>query len=221
MKKLNLHPPQAYPTDAESVVSTFQPMPVTTTLQTDRCLLVLLPSDIDHSAVTRQIWELAHTSGRQVQLLGLCEDRAEEPALRRGLVGMASLLEDGKICAEVKVDIGTNWMAIVKAHYKPGDAMVCFADQRTGLLQRPLSQILESSIAATVYILSSPTPQKANSNLLSQISTWLGFIVIIIGFGMLQANIIQLPKGWLQGVLLTLSLLPEFLLIWVWNARFG
>lgn len=221
MNKLNLHPPQAYPTDDESVVSTFQPMPVTTTLGTDRRLVVLLPPDIDYSAVTRQIWELAHTSGMQIQLLGLCEDRAEEPALRRALVGMASLLEDGKICAEAKVDIGTNWMAVVKANYKPGDAIVCFTEQRTGLLNRPLSQVLESSFAATVYILSSPIPQKANSNLLSQISTWLGFIVIIIGFGLLQANIVQLPKGWLQITLLTLTILPEFWLIWVWNGRFG
>jgi hypothetical protein len=221
MNKPNLQPPQTYQTDAQSAVSTFQSMPVTTTLGADRRLIVLLPSDIDYSAVTRQIWELAHASGMQVQLLGLCEDQAEQPALRRGLVGMASLLEHSKICAEAKVDIGTNWMAVVKANYKPGDAIVCFADQRTGLLQRPLSQILESSFAATVYILSSPTPQKANSSLLSQISTWLGFIVIIIGFGMLQANIVQLPKGWLQITLLTLTILPEFWLIWVWNGRFG
>jgi hypothetical protein len=221
MNKLDLHSSQAYPADDESIVSTFQPVPLTTTLETDRRLVVLIPSDIDYSAVTRQIWELAHTSGMQVQLLGLCEDQAEQPALRRGLVGMASLLEHSEICAEAKVDIGTNWMAVVKANYKPGDAIVCFADQRTGLLQRPLSQVLESSFAATVYILSSPAPQEANSNLLSQISTWLGFIVIIIGFGVLQANIIQLPKGWLQITLLTLTILPEFWLIWVWNGRFG
>jgi hypothetical protein len=221
MNKLNLHPPQAYPTDAESVVSTFQPVPLNTTLETDRRLVVLIPSDIDYSAVTRQIWELAHTSGMHIQLLGLCTDRTEEPALRRALIGMASLLQDSKICAEAKVDIGTNWMAIVKANYQPGDAIVCFAEQRTGLLNRPLSQVLESSFAATVYVFSNPTPQKANSNLLSQIITWLGFIVIIIGFGLLQANIVQLPMGWLQITLLTLTILPEFWLIWVWNGRFG
>lgn len=221
MNKLNLHPPQEYQTNAESVVSTFQPKAVTTTLGPDRRLIVLLPSDIDHSAMTRQIWELAHTSGIQVQLLGLCEDRTEEPTLRRALIGMASLLQDSKICAEAKVDIGTNWMAVVKANYKPGDAIVCFAEQRTGLLNRPLSQVLESNFKATVYILSSPVPQKAKSSALSQISGWVGFIGIIIAFGMLQANIVQLPKGWLQNILLTISILPEFWLIWLWNGRFG
>ena len=221
MNKLNLHPPQAYQTDAQPIVSTFQPVPITTTLETDRRLIVLLPADIDYSAVTRQIWDLAHTSAMQVQLLGLCEDDAEEQAHRRGLINIASLLQNGGMCAEVKVAMGTNWMAVIKSNYKPGDAIVCFAEQRTGLLNRPLSQVLESSFAATVYILSNPIPQKANSNLLSQISTWLGFIVIIIGFGLLQANIVQLPKGWLQITLLTLTIFPEFWLIWVWNGRFG
>jgi hypothetical protein len=221
MNKLNLHPPQAYPADNKTVVSTFPPVPVNTTLKTERRLIVLLPADLDYSAATRQIWELTNATGMHVQLLGLCEDRAQEPALRRTLVGMASLLQDSKICAEAKVEIGTNWMPVVKANYKADDAIVCFAEQRTGLLHRPLSQVLESNFNATVYIFSIPAQQNVKSSALSQISTWLGFIAIIIGFGILQANIVQLPKGWLQSVLLTLSILPEFLLIWLWNGRFG
>jgi hypothetical protein len=144
MNKPNLNP-QTYQADAQPVVSTFQPMPVTNTLGTDRRLIVLLPSDIDYSAVTRKIWELAHTAGMQVQLIGLCEDTTEEQAHRRGLINIASLLQDGSIFAEAKVAIGTNWMAVVKSNYKPGDAIVCFAEQRTGLLNRPLSQVLESN----------------------------------------------------------------------------
>lgn len=221
MNKLNLHPRQAYQTNTESVVSTFPPVPVNTTLETDRSLIVLLPSDIDYSSVTRQIWEFAHASGMHVQLLGLCEDRIEEQAHRRGLINMASLLQDGSICAEATVDIGTNWMAIVKSNYKPGDAIVCFAEQRTGLLRRPLSQVLESNFKATVYILSNLTPLKAKPSTISQVSAWLGFLGIIIGFVVLQAYIVQLPKGWLQSTLLTLSILPEFWLIWVWNRWFS
>jgi len=221
MNKLNLHSPQAYPTDHESVLSTFPPLPVETTLETERRLIVLLPTDIDYSTATRQIWELTNATGVRVQLLGLCEERDQEPALRRTLVSMASLLQGSKICAEAKVDVGTNWMAVVKSNYRPGDAIVCFAEQRTGLLQRPLSQVLESNFNATIYILSSPAPQKFQSNALSRVTAWLGFIAIIIGFGVLQANIVQLPKGWLQSVLLTLSVFPEFLLIWLWNSRFG
>jgi hypothetical protein len=184
-------------------------------------LLVLVPASADYSAATRRSWELAQATAMHVQLLGLCEDAAEEPCLRRGLVTMASLLQDSGISVETKVDIGTDWVDIVKTHYETGDMIVCFAEQRTGLLRRPLSQVLESNLKATVYIVSSLVPQRSTSNSLSQLRTWLGFIGIIIGFGILQANIVQLPEGWLQNILLILSTIPEFWLIWVWGGWSG
>lgn len=183
-------------------------------------LIVLVPTDIDYSVATRQIWKLAHATNMNVRFLGLCKDRAEESALHRELITMASLLQDGKIAAEVKVYLGTNWLDIVKTSYKPDDMIVCFAGQPTGLLRKPLSQILEANFKATVYILSGLTPQKSKPNRLLQLSAWLGSTVIILGFGILQARVIQLPEGWFQSVLLVLSILPEFWLIWVWNSLF-
>jgi hypothetical protein len=184
-------------------------------------LLVLVPADTDYSAATRRIWKLAQDNGSQVQLLGLCKDTAEEPALRRGLLNMTSLLNHEGVCADAKVEIGTNWMHLIKNHYTAGDMIVCFEEQHPGLLHRPLSQVLKSNFKATVYILSDLTPQKPKPNLLSQAGAWLGFIGIIIGFGIVQANIVQLPDGTFQNSLLILSLLPEFWLIWMWGSQVG
>ena len=184
-------------------------------------LLVLVPTTIDYSAATRRIWELANATGMNVQLLGLCKDAAEESGLRRELITMASLLQDGKIAAEVKIDIGTNWLDVVKYNAKANDMLVCFAEQRTGLLRRPLSQILQSNLKATVYIISGLTPQKTKPNRLLQISAWLGSSAIILSFGALQANLVRLPEGWLQSTWLILSIIPEFLLLWFWNGLFG
>jgi len=184
-------------------------------------LLVLVPTDIDYSAATRRIWKLAKAARMHVQLLGLCQDTAEEPGLRRGLFMMASLLQDEGIFAEVKVHIGANWVNVVKTYYKAGDVIVCFAEQRTGLLRRPLRQVLESNFKATVYILSNLTRQKPKLNMLSQVSAWLGFIGIIAGFGILQTNVVGLPEGSFQNGLLILSIIPEFWLIWVWGGWFG
>lgn len=180
-------------------------------------LLVLVPTDIEYSAATRRIWELAHATGMPVRLLGLCRDATEEPRLHRELVTMASLLQDSRVHTEANVDIGTSWMEAVKCHYQPGDMIVCFTEQRTGLLQRPLGQVLESNFKATVYILSGHTLEKPKSNTLPQIAAWLGFIALIAGFGILQANLVRLSEGWLQNVLLSLSITLEFWLIWVWN----
>ena len=204
MIKLNTNPVSlTYPIDSECV----------------HRLIVLVPTNIDFSAATQQIGGLAHATGMHVQLFGLCTDTTEESRLQRGLISMSSLLQNDKIPAEVKGEVGTAWMDALKTSYEAGDMIVCFAEQQTGILRKPLSQILESNLNATVYILSNPTPQKSQASRLSQISTWLGIIVVIAGFAMLQAKIVQLPEGWLQNTLLILSVIPEFWLIWVWDGQ--
>jgi hypothetical protein len=192
-----------------------------TDIESTHQLIVLLPSGTNYSAMTRRIWELANTTCRNVQLLSLCKDPAEEQSLRRRLITMASLLQDGRICVEVRVAFGTNWVAAVREIYRTGDRIVCFAEQRAGLLQRPLSQILESNLRATLYVLSDPTPEKSKSSKLSQLLYWFGFLVTLVGFGLLQTKILQLPESSFQSILLILSILPEFWLIWVWNSLFG
>jgi hypothetical protein len=207
--------------DTQPVVSTFPPIPIDTIPGTVRHLIVLVPADTDTSAATQQIWKLADATGRNVQLLSLCNEAAEEPALRRRLITMASLLQDGGTCAQANVAHGTNWVEAAKAHYQTGDIIVCFEEQHTGLLHRPLGQVLESNLKATVYILSTLTPQQPTSNLFSQVGTLLGFVAIIISFTLLQVNIVQYPEGWLQNILLIFSSIAEFWMIWVWHSRFG
>lgn len=197
--------PLAYPTDSQRGME-YPPR-----------LIVLVPANIECGAATQQIWGLAHAACMHIQLLGLCNDATEESRLRRGLITMASLLQNSKLSAEMKVATGTDWLNTLKTNYEAGDMIVCFAEQETGFLRKPLSQILESNLKATVYILSNPAPQKFNSNRLAQLRIWVGIIVIIAGFTLLQAKIVQLPPVWLQNLLLILSIISEFWLIWVWG----
>lgn len=186
----------------------------------DRRLIVLISQGTDYSAATRRIWELAHATNMPVLLLGLCNDATEQPGLRRELITMASLLQAGKVTAEVKVDIGSSWLDSVRNHFQAEDRIVCLSEQRAGLLRRPLSQILESNFKATVYILPGLTLKTSDSNRLLPSMTWLGSLGIVIGFGILQAKMVQLPQNSLQNALLILSIFPEFWLIWVWNSLF-
>ena len=204
-----------------SSISLAHATPIPVELTSPHCLIVLIPSEADYSAATRRIWELANATNMHVQLLALCKNLTEEPSLRRRLVTMASLLQDGRILVEAKVVVGTNWVAAVKNLYATGDMIVCFSEHRTGFLQRPLGQILESNLNATLYIISGLTPSKSKSSPLSGVGSWLGFIGIILGFGILQTQVVQLPGSLLQSILLILSILPEFWLIWVWNSLFG
>lgn len=187
-----------------------------------RRLIVLIPIDTDYGAATRRIWELAHATGMCVLLLGLCKDVAQEPSLRRGLVTVSALIRDGRVPVEAKVEVGTNWVDAVTRNYQRDDMIVCFAEQRAGLLHKPLSQILESRFDAPVYILSGVyPPQHERLNWVSQFLAWTGSIGIIVVFFLLQIRITSLPRDWAQTTLLILSVIGETWLIWGWNSLFS
>ena len=213
MNKLNTKP-QA-PSFAMAI--DFPPEPGLT-----RRFVVLVPPDSNHTAAARRIWELAKTTGRSVCLLGMCKDAAQEPALHRDLITMSAMIADARTHVDVRVQVGTNWPDLVKQNYQPGDMIVCLAEQHTGLLHRPLSQILQSNFNIPVYFLSGLTPQNlSQSNRLSQTMAWAGSIGIIPAAAILQIRITSLAQDWFQTVLLILSVIAEAWLIGVWNSLFG
>jgi hypothetical protein len=185
-------------------------------------LVVLIPAEADYPLVTKRIWKLAMETGMQIQMIGLCKDLVQEPSLRRGLVTMSALIEDGRVHAQAKVEIGTSWAEAVKHNLQAGDMIVCFAEQRAGLLHRPLSQILQANLKVPVYVISGLAPRvSSRSNWLSQIFAWGGSLGIIIGSSVLQFQITSLPQGWAQSAVMILSFIGEIWLIWGWNSLFG
>src|SRR5262249_12473355 len=149
-----------------------------------------------------------NAAGASVQFLGLCNDAAEEPSLRRGLVTLAALVYDGRISTEVKIETGKNWVSAVQSNYQMGDMIVCFAGQSTGLFHQPLSQILQTKLNLPMYILSDIQPQNVSrSNWLTQTAAWLGSIAIIVVAFLLQIRLTSLPQDWTQTTLLILSVI--------------
>jgi hypothetical protein len=186
-------------------------------------LLALVPADVDYSIPMKRIWELATTTGLPIQLIGLCNDPAQEPSLRRELVTISALIRDGRVRVDANVEIGTNWVEVVKRTLQPGDRIVCFAEQQVGLFHRPLSQILQSNIKMPVYILSGLTSPDGprSSHWFSQLMAWMGSIGIIAGSALLQIRIASLSQDWAQTSLLILSVIGEAWLIWSWNSLFS
>ena len=200
---------------------TLSPAPVSGPEPVHR-LIVLVPElEWDYIPAIHRIWELANAQSARVLLISLCKDPKQELSLRRALVILCAMVQDGSIPVETNVEIGTNWVDIVKRNYQTGDMIVCFAEQRAGLLHKPLSQLLESNLTVPVYIVSGLYVPKPKSNWIAQVTTWLGWIGIIAGFCLLQIKIIQVPEGWFQNILLILAVIAEIWLIWIWDSQFG
>lgn len=223
MNKLDLHTSSlSHPADEQIDVSSFRHYSTNTVPEQQR-LLVLIPANADYSSMTRQIWELANsTHSTSVQLFSLCKDILEEPGLRRSLATLCALIGEAGVSVETKVEVGTNWVEGIKRNHQRGDLVVCFAEQRTGILQRPLSQILQSNLNIRVYILSGVDAQNLpRTNWFSQFMAWSGSIGIIAGSFLLQIRITSLPQDWAQTTLLIFSVVGEIWLIRAWNNLFG
>jgi hypothetical protein len=190
--------------------------------QSARRLVVLVPDlEWDYMPAIHRIWELGAAQPAHVLLLSLCQDPQQELSLRRALVILCALLQDGRIPVETNVEIATNWVDVVKRNYQTGDIIVCFAEQQAGFLQKPLSQILESNLTIPVYVVSGVHIPKPKSNWLAGVTAWLGSIGVIAGFGLLQIKIMQVSEGWFQTLLLILVVIVEIWLVWVWDSQFG
>ena len=190
-------------------------------LEPARRLIVLVPGlEADLTVVTQRVWELANATGAHIKFISLYSDKMLEPTLRRRLATMSAFVKNGDVSAEAEVISGKNWVEAVKARRQTGDTVVCFAEQREGLLQKPLSQILQSDLDMPLCILSGLYLQNdTRSNWITRAAAWIGFIAIITGFFMLQIKIDHLTKDWTIPLQI-LTTAVEFWLIWAWNNLF-
>lgn len=191
-------------------------------IQPARRLMVLIPYlEADLAPIAYRVWELANASGARVQFIGLYTDATLELSLRRQLINLSAMVNDGKMIAETEVIFGKNWVDVVKLRWQVGDLVVCFAEQRVGLLRKPLSQVLLSDLDVPLFILSDLYPQNdSDSTWTTQIAAWVGSIAVIFSFFLLQVRIDHLAEGLPYIVLEILSITVEVWMIWAWNSLF-
>jgi hypothetical protein len=193
-------------------------------LQPAARLIVLVPEfEADSAIVARKIRDVAKALESRIQLIGLSKDASHEPSVRRRLVTLSALVEDQTIFVESKVEFGNSWLNAVLPHWHQGDVIVCFAEQHSGFGSKPVHQILQANLNATVYVLSGVQMQKEHSRpvWLSNTMAWAGSIGLILGFFWLQARLIQPAQNGIQSALLYGSLIVEAGSIWAWNNLFN
>jgi hypothetical protein len=186
-------------------------------------LIVLIPSlDADPALTARRVWELANATGARIHFISLSSNAAQEPGLRRQLVLVSAMVNDGLVFSDLEVVAARNVVQVVRSRWQPGDMVVCFAEHRVGPLNRPLSHLLQANLDVPLFILSGiDLGERSRPNWLTQVAAWIGFLGIILGFFFLQARIDGLTRGGLQTMLLLISVCVEAGTIWMWNRLIG
>ncbi len=192
-------------------------------LKSARRLLVLVPNfDINLSAFTSRVWELATATGSSILFLSLVNDAESELKQRRELTSIISLFKNAHMDVQTKIAFGNDWVEVVRENLRVGDMVVCIAKQRTGSLNKVLSETLSARLNTQVYILTDIASQKeSNKNWISETTARIGSLAIILGFFFLQVRIIDLTKDGVRTLFLLISLPIGMGLLWTWNSLFG
>ena len=198
-------------------------------------LVVVLEDAAEAAWLVSRILELAQRRNLGILLLGVAPDSSGAAELRRQLITIAAFIrqEQARIglggsrgipanSPEIQIESGRGWLPGIKAELQPDDTLACYSGQTIGVLERPLSDVLASSLKMHIYVFAGPeSPGNHQGHALSQIATWICSAVSIGGFLILQAQIVTQVQGWAQSALLLLTLGVEVAWIWFLNSLFG
>ncbi len=200
-----------------------------------RRLVVVILHTEEEALLASRISEVAKPQGMSVLLIGVVPSPTREAELRRQLVTIAAFLREeggsgmrnGSQAAksqrvDVRIERGRDWIAAIKAQLQPGDMVACYSEQKVGVLEKPLSDILSSSLALPIYTFAGLRAQRASQqSLFGEIASWAASLASIGGFFLLQARIVTAVQGWMQSALMLIALIVEAAFIWFLNSLLG
>lgn len=197
-------------------------LPDRSTERPQRVIVLVPEAEIDPAHAAGKISEIAAAASASVQFIGLSADLYREPALRRQMATLSAFLETANIPVRSRVEIGNNWLNALRLEWQTGDIIVCFAGVPAGMARKPLSQLLESSPEAIIYVIDGLPHQarRPSSGRWSGVAGWSGSLVILLGMFWLQVEITHVPTEGTRTLLLCVSVFIEFGLIRLWNSLF-
>lgn len=201
-------------------------MPEGVTPPPARRLVVLVPDlDLDESALSRRVWNLAAPNKLAVLYLGLSRSAPEEPHARRRLATVAALTRDDWVQVSTTLAVEEEWAGALRLLLRSGDLIVCHSEQtaRTWRGARPLGNALCEILQTPVYLLqgfyAGDPAQPAHPT--ARFMFWGGSVVILAAAFWMQVQISALPKNWSESALMVLSVVAECGLIGLWSQIFN
>lgn len=208
------------PADIREDVLLFPEKPV---LTSSRRLVVIVPrGNIAENTLARRIWQLASTSGLGVLYVAIAPDNEQVPYYHRRLADLTMMTSNDRLHAYTHISYENDWVTVVRQILQPGDVLVCMANHMVfkNFVQRiKLGEELVKIGKAPVYMLGGmkigPTPEWEFAY--KEVAAWVASLLLIIAFFGLQAGIDHSISGQLSKILIVMTIVAEFLLIFKIN----
>jgi hypothetical protein len=196
-------------------------------------LLVLVPEgDLPLIELAQRIWGLAAEAGAAVLLVGLAGSPEREPRTRRTLAVLATHVRFETVPVSTRVARVSNWLAAVKQLWRPGDRVVCFADEVVavgplGWRTQPLDEALQAQLRLAPFVIrdAGGVPLHAAGRPAGrwrQAAWWAASLALVALFLSLQAWLVTTITGRMGNVLLVVTVVGEFVLLdalYQWRLR--
>ncbi len=188
-----------------------------------RRILVLLPDGrIDQERLVSRVQHLVEYTDLEVLYIGLRLGPDEDWRGFRQLAELLTASVKAGLRVQTRLLAKGEWLPILRGIVEPGDLILCHAEQSARQSKDPYGTLgwwVASSLNVPVYVLSGmytqslPYPVSSALRLAFRIAP----ILIVAGFFWIQVQIDKLVTGLTHTLVLSLSVLIEFGLVFLWS----
>jgi hypothetical protein len=175
-------------------------------------LVVLVPDGLVETAkFARQVRWLALQQQRDVIFLAIAA-RQDTMSASRLLATVEAITRDAMLRVEsLQIETGS-WVKAVKSVYRVGDLVVCHEGQRVakGLGKKiPLEQLLSKDLRLPTSVLTGFYEGETISlqPILKSLIFWIGSILIVAGFSLIEYRVDHLMSGAIRIVILSILII--------------
>jgi hypothetical protein len=186
-------------------------------------LIVIIPECLSgDTELAHKIHHMAANRHCDVFYLTLLDDEDRYMTVSRSMATLKALTADRDIIARSKLVRSPLWLKTLSELYRRGDQIVCNQEQmvETGFMKAtPMADwILRRFHAAPLTISGFYNPEKAQVRYwLHHLVTWLGFIVILGAFTLLEVKVDAQGSSTAGRALFILLIAVEYGAVWAWN----
>lgn len=190
-------------------------------------LIVLVPDCLaGNMDLAHKVFKMANHQHCDVFYLALVDSGDTSSTVTRSMATMNAMTSGENLEVQSKIAESTLWLNTLREIYHPGDRIVCYSEQsvKNGFLKTlPVTDFLHKVLDAPVITISGVYhPQRAQVNKwLRSLAAWLGFLVILIGFSVLEVNTNLFSQTGFGQVMLCIIVALEIGAIYCWDRIIG
>ncbi len=190
-------------------------------------LIVFVSMEMDQGMeLARRVQWQALNQNRSVLYITLVENMDQELAADRWLAALKAATHGSTLRVDTRVAVIGEWMQALRLAYRPGDVILCHAEQEMRdhfLHTRPVSEVIADQLGAPVSPLSGyyHPERTALGFWIRHLLFVLGIILILVGFTVFEIQADHSIQGAIRPAVLVFFFVGELMALWGWNKAMG